>query len=191
MLVLNRSREELATLFKGVGAEIGVERGIFSEKILLSAQELKKIYLIDPWTAYRGYTDHTRQEKLDRFYEETKSRLIPYHPDRYEIIRKFSMDALEDFSDESLDFVYIDANHSYEHAVRDITEWAKKVKVGGIIAGHDYIARPIRGESYQVIRAVNDYLASQRDYMLDRLTIYENNNSPSWMFLKTAKRWDD
>jgi glycosyltransferase involved in cell wall biosynthesis len=49
------------------------------------------------------------------------------------------MQAVTDFADESLDFVYIDGNHQLKYVVEDIVEWTKKIKKGGIIAGHDYI----------------------------------------------------
>lgn len=174
MLFLDKSREDLATLFKGKGAEIGVEQGRFSEVI---AQHCNKLYCIDAWKAYSDYKDHQRQEKLDRYYWRTKKRLKPYN---VEIIRKFSMDAVKDFPDESLDFVYIDANHDYKHTLEDIVEWSKKVRKGGIVAGHDYIDRPERGETYKVKEAVNDYC---KQYGYD-LTIYLKANSPSWMFRK-------
>ena len=41
-------------------------------------------------------------------------------------------------ADDSLDFVFIDADHSYESVLDDIILWYPKVKSGGIIAGHDY-----------------------------------------------------
>ena len=48
------------------------------------------------------------------------------------------MEAAEDFKDESLDFVYIDANHEFRYIAEDLAEWTKKVRKGGIVAGHDY-----------------------------------------------------
>ena len=48
------------------------------------------------------------------------------------------MEAVKDFEDGSLDFVYIDGNHDFLHATEDIWWWAKKVRNGGVIAGHDY-----------------------------------------------------
>ena len=50
----------------------------------------------------------------------------------------FSMDALKDFEDQSLDFVYIDANHDFLNFTMDLHYWMKKVKPRGIISGHDY-----------------------------------------------------
>jgi hypothetical protein len=48
------------------------------------------------------------------------------------------MDALADIPNDSLDFVYIDANHLYGYVAMDLMQWAGKVKKGGFIAGHDY-----------------------------------------------------
>ena len=48
------------------------------------------------------------------------------------------MAALDDFEDNSLDFVYIDANHFFGYVAMDLMQWSKKVRKGGIIAGHDY-----------------------------------------------------
>jgi predicted O-methyltransferase YrrM len=49
-----------------------------------------------------------------------------------------SIEALNHFEDNSLDFCYIDANHSYEYVKGDIRGWLKKIKKGGAIGGHDY-----------------------------------------------------
>lgn len=42
------------------------------------------------------------------------------------------------FADASLDFVFIDANHSYEAVINDIRAWWPKIRPGGLLAGHDY-----------------------------------------------------
>jgi hypothetical protein len=49
------------------------------------------------------------------------------------------MDALNEFEDNSLDFVYIDGNHRIKWIIADIYEWYKKIKPGGFIGGHDYV----------------------------------------------------
>ena len=128
-------RDRLSAIFHGLGftsgAEIGVEEGVFSESLLKDNPGCK-LYAVDAWKTYRAYRDHTRQEKLDRFYENTKTRLAPYNVD---IVRKFSIDAVKDFPDRSLDFVYIDGNHDFYHCTTDICLWSKKVKVGMITCG--------------------------------------------------------
>jgi len=117
-----------------IGAEIGVYRGQFSEKFCIAGL---KMYAIDPWMAFRGQGKHQRmQEVEDGYYAETVKRLAPY-PD-CTIIKKTSMEALDDFRDGSLDFVYIDGDHNFRHAAEDIFEWSKKVRAGGVVSGHDY-----------------------------------------------------
>lgn len=63
------------------------------------------------------------------------------------------MEAVVDFSDNSLDFVYIDGNHQFASEANDIYEWSKKVRLGGIIAGHDYrkYRKSSFSHSYEVV----------------------------------------
>jgi len=49
-----------------------------------------------------------------------------------------STEAATEYEDHSLDFVWIDGDHSYEAVVQDITAWLPKVKPGGWMGGHDY-----------------------------------------------------
>lgn len=57
-------------------------------------------------------------------------------------IKSISWDAANLFKDNSIDFVFIDADHSYESVTKDINSWLPKIKKGGIISGHDYFTSP-------------------------------------------------
>jgi predicted O-methyltransferase YrrM len=63
-----------------------------------------------------------------------------------------SFDRANDFEDGSIDFVFLDANHSYEFISKDIAAWLPKIKKGGILAGHDYDPKDWPG----VIQAVKE-----------------------------------
>lgn len=136
------TRDELPQLFKDkgfkVGAEIGVLKGEFTEKLCKAGL---KVYGIDPWQAqdYHLKNNPNYQKKRDQVYKSAVKRLTPYD---CILIRTTSMDALSWFEDESLDFVYIDADHHFRYFAEDLVEWTKKVKKGGIVAGHDYFASP-------------------------------------------------
>ena len=65
-------------------------------------------------------------------------RRTDFAKDRANIIRLRSTEAAEIVSDASRDFVFIDADHSYEGCAADIAAWAPKVKPGGWLCGHDY-----------------------------------------------------
>jgi len=70
--------------------------------------------------------------------------------DHYETIRGGSSESARFFEDCSVDFVFIDANHTYDFVKADVLAWLPKIKPGGIIAGHDYNA------PHEVERAVNE-----------------------------------
>jgi hypothetical protein len=131
------SRDDLPQFFNEMGfkngAEIGTYKGEFTEKF---AKAGLKIFAVDPWTAYEG----TTQERQGFLYDHTKRILAPYP--NCKIVRKTSMEAVKDFADNSLDFVYIDGSHDFRYVAEDIEEWTKKVKVGGIVSGHDYFFVP-------------------------------------------------
>lgn len=72
-------------------------------------------------------------------------------------IRLESTEAAQMYRDSSLDFVFLDADHSFQAVCRDIEEWAPKVKPGGVLAGHDY-GMP------EVQRAVQERLGEHNFY---------------------------
>lgn len=121
-----------------VGAEVGVYKGEYTE--MFCQVGVKMIYAVDPWTEYRIRRDLITQKRQDFLCGHTH-RVLDKYPN-CKIIRKSSMDAVKDFEDESLDFVYIDGNHNLKEVTEDITEWEKKVRKGGIVSGHDYFLSP-------------------------------------------------
>lgn len=168
--------ELLRDLGYKVGAEIGVERGLFSERLCKVIPGLK-LYSIDAWSPYRDYRIHVSREKLDGFYEVAKERLAPYNAT---LIREFSTKAAEKFEDGSLDFVYIDANHDFSHVTEDINAWARKVRPGGIVSGHDYL----RKRSGLYICHVKDVVqAWAYSHSVDPWFVVSHDKCPSWMWV--------
>lgn len=74
-------------------------------------------------------------------------------------IKEYSHKAADQFEDGSVDFVFIDADHEFENVKKDIYAWLPKVKKGGIIAGHDYVA-----SQQGVIKAVNSIWRKDRKF---------------------------
>jgi len=140
-----------------VGVEIGVNRGKHAEE-LLKGLDFKKLYLVDIWDKRAYYIKHggiLTDEKMYQYVLRTFK-----DNDKVEIIRKCSVEAAPQFEDESLDFAYIDADHSYEAVIDDINAWYPKVRERGVLCGHDY--HPAwKG----VIKATNE-LADKNDWYL-------------------------
>lgn len=117
-----------------IGAEIGVNVAT-NARIMLNRINGLHLTCVDPWEAYGKHN----QAKIDALYDRAMDKLKRFrNNERVTIIRKRSMDALNDIPDKSLDFVYIDGLHYFNWVMPDIIFWAEKVRKHGIVAGHDY-----------------------------------------------------
>jgi hypothetical protein len=132
------SRKNLAKVYRHLGykrgAEVGVAEGRYSKQ-MCEMNPGVRLLCVDCWARYRGNVRGGPQMQHDRNLEITWRILEPFD---VEIVREFSMDAVKKVEEESLDFVYIDANHAFDYVMQDIIEWSKRVRSGGIVAGHDY-----------------------------------------------------
>lgn len=154
-----------------IGAEIGTDHGQYAQQLLEGIPNLV-LFCIDPWVAYtEGDIVHS-QEEMDDIHTEAIFRVSSKGG---VIFQRTSMEAIKEFDDNHLDFVFIDGNHDFEHCYEDIVEWTKKVKPGGIVAGHDYKIDPVN--NYGVIEAVTKY-------------VKENNISPLFIMHKGGKLVD-
>ena len=121
----------------GKGAEIGTFKGEFAKEILQNWSGT--LYMIDVWRPLgEEYLDSSNHAVYSTAYSETMGNISGYE-DRGIMVRATSEAAADMFDRESLDFVYIDANHAYDFVVQDIKLWYPKVKSGGYLWGHDYI----------------------------------------------------
>ena len=169
------TRDGLAQMFAARGyrrgAEIGVERGLFS-RVLLDANPSLHLTCVDAWAPYRGYREHVTPAKLESLFADACQHLAPYGA-RVQIVRGWSVESAKDVPDASLDFVYLDANHTLPHVIADIAAWAPKVRVGGIVAGHDYGRRSVG----HVKEAVDAWVTA---YGITDWHLTELDRSPSW-----------
>jgi len=141
-----------------VGVEIGVYRAQHA-RAMLKDLDIKKLYLIDPYIIYPGYSglgvrNWQTLAGVQIHAQETLRRLG--YSNRIKWLIMTSNDAVDKVK-EKLDFVYIDGNHDYQYVMDDLTNWTPKVKKGGLMAGHDY-SRSKKG----VIEAVNEYCSKHK-----------------------------
>ncbi len=175
------SREELLPFLPkdGVGAEIGVAEGAFSAAILKAA-EPRELHLIDPWSHLESGSGLLQagtmladvEEALERGVELGGPPLNPWGDDLYNRVaarfegdkrvhlhRQYSYKAAPTFEEGYFDFVYIDGNHHYEFVLRDLQDFASRLKPGGLLFGHDFFENEFaRKENYGVVEAVLAFL---------------------------------
>lgn len=189
----------LPRLFKQLGftmgAEIGVARGYFAQKLCQRVPNLK-MYAIDAWALWDETTNGETQRKMEKLYQDAKQRLEPFNCG---VVRDWSMNVVNGIADKSLDFVYIDASHDYKNAMDDIREWSKKVRKDGIVAGHDYIEPEAftfgnyNHDNYEVKKAVDDFVRESnikplfvftKDTPNSRIEDARKAIAPSWFYVK-------
>lgn len=163
-LELVRTRDQIPELLNrrgliGVGVEIGVKRGRYSE-FLLHRWRGRRLISVDPWLEAPSdeYVDRANvpQERQERYFRETTERLARFG-ERSEIWRTTSAEAAARVEDSSLDFVYVDARHDRESVLEDLEAWYPKLRPGGIIAGHDYVDGSFPNGEFGVRSAVDTF----------------------------------
>jgi hypothetical protein len=135
-------------LLLGQGAEIGTHRGAFAATILQSWNGTC-LSLVDPWKN----TDVSLDDRaIDKQW--AMNRVEPYC-DRVRVLAMTSAEAAKHLG--QLDFVYIDALHTYDAVVEDIALWWPHITPHGILAGHDFSTRHFPG----VVKAVCEFAARE------------------------------
>ncbi|MFC1842076.1 class I SAM-dependent methyltransferase [Candidatus Dependentiae bacterium] len=140
--------------------EIGVQKGNFAD-LILKYTNPKQLYLIDCWEhqsteIYPGDSANISNREQEKLYQNVLRRFK--NDKRVTIIREYSPEVSNLFDDEFFDWIYIDANHTYNAVKSDLNAWIKKLKQGGLLSGHDYCSVY---SVFGVIRAVNEFLLNQ------------------------------
>lgn len=138
--------------------EVGVYTGAscaFLARQLLDRGAKFELYAVDLWDQVNTETDYERQvgtpiwnEFIDRLRRDGLFEHV-------RVLKAESAKAAEQFADGSVDFAFIDANHEKPHVIADIKAWLPKIRVGGMLAGHDY------GEPCGVKEAVDELLGDR------------------------------
>lgn len=82
--------------------------------------------------------------------------------DHFTYHKSVSWEADKFFEDQSIDFIFIDADHVYEAVIQDIRAFLPKMKPGAIMSGHDY-----NHHHPGVIRAVDEVFAGNPTFKYD------------------------
>lgn len=175
MITVSSREEYLREVLKVIGAncdvvELGVLRGDFSDMIygILKPYNLT---LIDPFEL----SEQKYKDGLSTAYStqnEYEYVLQKFAFDKYVFVDKnYSYNAVKNYKDKSFDFIYLDGCHLYECVKQDLEDWLPKLKIGGIMAGHDYT----HVYDFGVIKAVDEFCKEHNFEM-----ILLNNNGYDW-----------
>ena len=154
-----------------VGVELGVAAGEFSRRMVASGK----------FATFFGIDIYADTHDVDQ-YKTALRHVGLIGP--YKLLRMSFDQAHDLFDDESLDFIYIDGYaHTGQEGGETIWAWARKVRVGGLIAGDDYHA------DWPLVTEAVDAFARQTGFDLCVTTEVEQSDyagHPSWAMIKTA-----
>lgn len=144
------NRLSTGSTFVEVGSWKGKSIAFFVVEAVNSGKTIE-CYSVDTW---EGSSEHADYDilKNDGLFNLFKSNIEPIQ-EHIKYIRKPSLLAAEDFADDSIDSVFIDAAHDYDNVKADIQAWIPKVKSGGLIMGHDYLSSGVK-------KAVDEYFGN-------------------------------
>ena len=145
---------------KGTMIEIGTFTG---ESTVLFGDHFENVIGIDPMLPDYDKADETSKFNFNEVFDMFVDRIKEY--DNISLVQKTSDDAVNDFEDESFDFVYIDGIHTYDQVKKDIQNYLPLVKKGGVIGGHDYVNG---GHLVGVYNAVNEMFGKPDKVFVDR-----------------------
>jgi len=118
-----------------IGVEIGVKRGQNIAKILQVCPDFV-FHAVDCWDPKLQYINWGKgaQTVNEQFF----NKILHKYPKNIFKHKGYSMPVSAEFSDESVDLIFVDGDHEYEGCKMDIETWLPKLKTGGFMAGHDY-----------------------------------------------------
>lgn len=161
--------------------EIGVRAGQNLDQIVQGSKPSEFVG-IDSWDSGEISSQNDvgfSQVKQDQLESQVRNKFAKYG-ERGRIIRGYFFEVCSQFPDGYFDYIYIDADHSYEAVKRDLEDWYPKVRTGGILAGHDYIAKDSKHVKYGVIEAVDEFVRNHNV----RFFATTPENYSSWLMLK-------
>jgi hypothetical protein len=120
-------------------AEIGVYRGEFAAALLERCPMIRTYYMIDPWRRLRRWNKpaNARDRKFGRIFSDAMARTQPFESKRV-VLRGRTVKMARRIPDGSLDFAYVDGDHTLRGIAIDLINVYPKLRAGGWLGGDDF-----------------------------------------------------
>lgn len=165
-------RDDIGRLLNALGyargVEVGVQYGKFARIILSNWGG--HLTMVDAWREFPRdqYVDLANVDELQHLRNMAWAvENVQQFVGRYEIVRALSNHAADRHPDGSLDFAYLDADHSYAGVMKDLQAWRPKIRPGGMLCGHDYLDAKIEEGDFGVKSAVLDFFGRPPNIVTD------------------------
>jgi predicted O-methyltransferase YrrM len=153
-----------------IGVEIGVCLGYTTEALLTQIPNIKKIYAVDNYPAFVDWNGGDINKERQAIMKSRAFEKLSTFGDRVEFSYETSTEFAKTIEKESLDFVFIDGDHSEEASYKDFWNYYPLVKTGGIFAGHDIVLPGVE-------KSLKNFLGDE----FSKLVLVSNN---AWYIIK-------
>lgn len=120
-------------------AEVGVYRGEFAARMLDGCPGIETYYMIDPWRHLEDWNKPANRDDaaFERIFSQAMNATAA-HERRRVVLRGRTTEVIDEISDGSLDFAYVDGDHTLRGIAVDLVRTYPKVRAGGWIGGDDF-----------------------------------------------------
>jgi len=147
-----------------IGVEVGVKLGENAANILQNL-DIELLMLVDPWVSYTNYSleekkvGYNKQEVMDSWKKEVYAKFslekrVTIFPHSSKFVASMILPKAQ------IDFVYIDAKHTYDSVLEDCKLWYPLIKTDGILCGHDWNNKE---SGDQIKKAINEFRVESKN----------------------------
>jgi hypothetical protein len=179
--------------------EVGVWKGDFAKELLEQCKSIETYYMIDPWATLPDWNKpfNVKNRVFDDVYQEAMNKTA-FASEKVVVLRGRTKEVIQEIPDESLDFAYIDGDHTLRGITVDLIKLLPKMRENGLIAGDDFTPNPwqhdIRFEP-TLVCPYSIYYAEAMDLPIMALPfnqfLIQKRSSASFSFTDLAGQYSD
>lgn len=141
------------------GVEIGCLYGD-SANVILNCSPFIHLTSIDPFIP-----DSMESSLVGSFDDSIEKNKEFFDNGRFSLVQDYSWNIVKNYKDNSLDFIFIDGDHTYSNVLRDFKEWTPKLKVNGLLFMHDSRMSRFGGASFHEgpSRVAKEFVFNKQD----------------------------
>jgi hypothetical protein len=179
--------------------EVGVWKGEYAQQILAQCEFIQRYYMIDPWANLPDWNKpfNVTPEVFEEVYEEAMTK-TEFAAAKRVVLRGRTKEVIATIPDNSLDFAYIDGDHTLRGITVDLIKVLPKVNEGGLIGGDDFIESASQhGMQYEptLVCPFSIYFAEAMDLPIAALPfgqfVLQKSTTSSFTFIDTTAKYSN
>ena len=179
--------------------EVGIWKGEYAQQILTQCEFIQRYYMIDPWANLPDWNKpfNVSPEVFEEVYEEAMTK-TEFAAAKRVVLRGRTKEVIATIPDNSLDFAYIDGDHTLRGITVDLIKILPKVNEGGLIGGDDFTDTPWQHDmQYEptLVCPFSIYFAEAMDLPIAALPfgqfVLQKSTASSFTFIDTTGNYSN